>query len=112
MRSAVCVSVLLAVALLAGCGEGRLERTTGDEPAPAPTSTPAAVASSVDDSATGAGDAVEDTAGAADGQERTDVSGAVPTVGLSEEEIREIETALVDAEALLASIEAELAESE
>jgi hypothetical protein len=60
---------------------------------------------------TGDAPAPED-GGAADPGAPQDPEEIVPTDGLTEEDVVEIETALIDAEAALASLEAELAQDE
>jgi hypothetical protein len=91
----------LAAALLAltvgGCGLAeRREARQADDPGSV---------------VTGDAPAAED-GGAADGGTQQDPEGIVPTDGLTEEEVIEIETALIDAEAVIASIEAEMAQDE
>jgi hypothetical protein len=95
----------VAVAL-AGCDGSRLARSGDTQEAEQQASVP----SGEDSTAEPAEDTPADDAPADDPAAQDPA--AIPTEGLSDDELNEIETALIDAEALLASIEAELAADE
>lgn len=103
------VALVMAVGLTA-CDGSRLARS-GDGPTEESTQAPAEAPAG--DTAEAPADPPARTPDAAPAEdaaeEPAEAPAAVPTDGLSEEQISEIETALIDAEALLASIEAELA---
>jgi hypothetical protein len=95
--AATLAAVLLA-ATVAGCGVAeRREARQADGPGAV---------------TTGTVPAPEDGGATADPEPAQGPEEIVPTDGLAEEQVIEIETALIDAEAALASIEAELAQDE
>lgn len=102
MRTPVVALVtVLATLTVAGCGVAeRRDARQADDPDPGPVAT--ATAPAPEDG--GAAPADPGAPGTPDE--------IVPTDGLTEEEVIEIETALIDAEAVLSSIEAELARDE
>ncbi|MGF1646655.1 MAG: hypothetical protein ACFCVF_07035 [Kineosporiaceae bacterium] len=95
---AVALAAVVLAATVGGCGVAeRREARQADEPGAV---------------ATGTAPAPEDGGATADPGPAQEPEEIVPTDGLTEEQVIEIETALIDAEAVLASIEAELAQDE
>ena len=104
MRRLVATAALVTAVALAGCDGSRLARTDQQEPAGTastitPDTGPAAAEPPADDPP-------------ADDPPAADPPADDPTEVLTDEQVSEIETALIDAEAMLASIEAELAQDE